>query len=188
MTPASHLSAVEIAGFIDSTLAPDARAAAELHFSNCAVCRGELASCLRLAGTVPARPSHRVSLPFVAAAAVVLAAALLPFARRVTPPSLVERGSATARAETMTPANGSVIRGNDIRLAWQRYATAVSYHVVLTDSSGTLVWSADVSDTSVTPPVALPLVSGARYFWRVDVLHGDGSSAQSRTAAFTIAP
>ena len=88
----------------------------------------------------------------------------------------------------MTPANGSVIRGNDIRLAWQRYATAVSYHVVLTDSSGTLVWSADVSDTSVTPPVALPLVSGARYFWRVDVLHGDGSSAQSRTAAFTIAP
>jgi len=189
MTSAPHLSAVEIAGFIDSTLAPDARAAAELHFSNCAICRGELASCLRLAGTLPARPPRRISLSLAAAAAgIVLAAALLPFARRGSQPAPVERGSAAVHAETMTPANGSVIPRSGIRLAWQRDSAAVSYHVVVTDSVGTPVWSADLSDTSVVPPLTLPLAQGARGFWRVDVLHGDGSSAQSRTAAFTIAP
>jgi len=189
MSSGPHLSAVEIAGFIDSTLAPDARAAAELHFSNCAICRGELASCLRLAGTLPARPPRRISLLIAAAAAgIVLAAALLPFARRGSQPAPVERGSAAVHAETMTPANGSVIPRSGIRLAWQRDSAAVSYHVVVTDSVGTPVWSADLSDTSVVPPLTLHLAPGARGFWRVDVLHGDGSSAQSRTAAFTIAP
>jgi hypothetical protein len=119
---------------------------------------------------------------------VILFVALLPFARRATPPSALERGAATARAGTMTPADGSVIQGTDIRLIWQRDAAAVSYHVVVTDSVGTPVWSADLSDTSIAPPRTLPLTAGARYFWRVDVLHGDGSSPQSQRAAFRVAP
>jgi hypothetical protein len=182
------LTAAEIAAFIDSTLPANARAAAELHFSNCELCRAELASCLRLATTLPARSTRRGPFVWAAAAAVVVAAVLLPFARSATAPPTLERGSTTERTETMTPANGSVIRSTDIHLAWKHDAAAVSYHVVLTDSAGTPVWSADLSDTSIAPPRALPLSSGARYFWRVDVLHADGSITQSRTAAFTIAP
>ena len=191
--PVQHLSATEIAAFIDSTLAPDARAAAEFHLTGCARCREELASCLRLASSAPMRSRRRVSWPLVGsiAAAVLIVAVLRPVTRREVPSAVRERApglTPTGQLSIAPPGNSTIAR-RDLRLVWRRDLDAVGYRVVITDSAGTPAWnSADVTDTSVVPPTSAPLNPGARYFWRVDVLHADGSTAQSATTGFRIAP
>lgn len=191
MMPTQHLSATEIAAFIDSTLSPEARAAAELHLSGCDKCREELASCLRLASTAPSRASSRLPWPMLGAiaAAVVIVAVLRPGQPRATPDVSRERATSPA---TSLPAAGSserTVTRQAVRLAWQRDAAAVGYRVIVTDSAGAPVWrSDDLTDTAVAPPPSVRLEPGARYFWRVDALHADGSTAQSTTAGFRITP
>lgn len=191
--PVQHLSATEIAAFIDSTLAPDARAAAEFHLSGCARCREELASCLRLASSAPMRSRRHVSWPLVGsiAAAILIVAVLRPVTRREGPSAVRERApglTPTGQLSIAPPGNSTIVR-RDLRLVWRRDVDAVGYRVVITDSAGAPAWTSnDVTDTSVVPPTTAPLNPGARYFWRVDVLHADGSTAQSATAGFRIAP
>ena len=191
--PVQHLSATEIAAFIDSTLSPEARAAAEFHLSDCPRCREELASCLRLAHSAPSRSRWRVSWPLVGsiAAAFLIVAVLRPVTRTGVPSAAHERAPALAPtgALSISPPGDATIARRDLRLVWRRDLEAIGYRVVVTDSAGAPAWnSADVTDTSIVPPTSAPLNPGARYFWRVDVLHADGSTAQSATTGFRIAP
>jgi anti-sigma factor RsiW len=191
--PVQHLSATEIAAFIDSTLSPEARAAAEFHLSDCPRCREELASCLRLARTAPSRSRPRVSWPLVGsiAAAILIVAVLRPITRNGVPSPARERATTLtpSGALSLSPAGDATIARRDLQLVWRRDLEAVGYRIVITDSAGAPAWnSADVTDTSVVPPTTAPLNPGARYFWRVDVLHADGSTAQSATRGFRIAP
>lgn len=191
--PVQHLSATEIAAFIDSTLSPEARAAAEFHLSDCPRCREELASCLRLAHSAPSRSRWRVSWPLVGsiAAAILVVAVLRPVTRTGVPSAVRERAPALAPtgALSISPPGDAPIARRNLRLVWRRDLEAVGYRVVITDSAGAPAWnSADVTDTSIVPPTTAPLNPGARYFWRVDVLHADGSTAQSATMGFRIAP
>ena len=188
--PVQHLSATEIAGFIDSTLSPDARTAAELHLSGCAQCREELASCLRLSTTAPSRSSSRVGWPLLAsiAAAILIMVVLRPGQQRTMVDRTRERATVTtASSLAVAPADGESIERRDLQFVWRRDPAAVSYHVVVTDSAGGPAWrSDDLTDTSTRPSPIARLSSGARYYWRVDALHADGSSAQSPTAGFRI--
>lgn len=189
--PAPHLSAVEIAAFIDSTLSPEARAAAELHLSGCARCREELASCMRLARSAPSRPSSRVSWPLLGsiAAAVLIALVLRPSRHQTTtnPADRERAAAAPAEARAIAPINGESLDRRDLRLVWRLDTTAVSYRVVITDSAGAPTWrSDDLVDTAVSPPPAVVLNPGERYYWRVDALHSDGSTSQSSTFGFRI--
>ena len=190
--PIHHLSATEIAAFIDSTLSPEARAAAELHLSGCPQCRDELASCLRLAGTAPSRASTRVPWPLLGtiAAALVVAVVLRPGQQRA--PRNVSRERATPPATAapgLAPLSARTFDHRAVRFTWQRDPAAIGYHVVVTDSAGAPVWrSDDLTDTSITPPSNVRFNPGARYFWRVDALHADGSSSQSPTTGFRITP
>jgi anti-sigma factor RsiW len=191
--PVQHLSATEIAAFIDSTLSPNARTAAELHLSECSRCREELASCLRLASTAPGERRWRASGPLAAAAAaaILVVAVLLPNARRQEPRAVRERTfpPTTTRALVIAPAPNAVVDARGLRFVWHRQADAVSYHVAMSDSTGAPVWSsADLSDTVAVLPASVARQTGMRYFWRVDVLHANGSSDQLGTSAFRIAP
>lgn len=190
--PVQHLSAVEIAGFIDSTLSAAARAAAELHLSGCARCREELASCMRLASTAPARRAFRVSWPVLGsiAAAILVFVVLRPARHQPSLEPARERSTVIgAESLAIAPVADRAIARRDLRLVWRRDPAAVSYRVVVTDSAGAPAWrSDDLTDTSIAPPSSVALVPRARYFWRVDALHGDGSSAQSATSGFRITP
>ena len=191
--PVQHLSATEIASFIDSTLPPDARVAAELHLSGCPRCREELASCLRLASTAPMHSRWRTTLPLAGAiaAAILVVAVLRPNLGRHAIDVARERTPALppSGALAVMPAPNSAIPRRDVQLIWRRDADAVSYRAIIADSSGAPAWrSSDIVDTSVTPPPSLSLTAGARYYWRVDILHADGSTAQSATTGFRIVP
>jgi hypothetical protein len=190
--PVQHLSAVEIAAFIDRPLSAGARAAAERHLSACARCREELAACMRLASTAPARRAFRVSWPLVGsiAAAMLFVVVLRPVHRQASVEPARERSAVIgADSIAIAPTADRAVARRDLRLVWRRDPAAVSYRVVVTDSAGAPTWrSDDVTDTSIAPPSSVALVPRARYFWRVDALHGDGSSAQSATSGFRITP
>jgi endo-1,4-beta-xylanase len=68
-------------------------------------------------------------------------------------------------------------------LVWQSAATAASYHVQLSTSSGftSFVVDTTVSDTTLH---LSPLAAGTRCFWRVSAINQYGSSDYSSVAAF----
>jgi hypothetical protein len=89
---------------------------------------------------------------------------------------------------TVSPASDATIARTSLRFVWHRDALSTINHVVVTDASGAPVWSAEVLDTTVVPPASAPLSAGARYFWRVDAFHADGSVAQSGELPFRVVP
>jgi hypothetical protein len=185
-----HLSAADIAAFIDHSLPLDARADAEIHLSGCDRCREELASCARLTGNAPLAQRRRVTWPMagLAAAAVIVAIVLRPTAARIDRGASVERASVGAGSRmTIVSPSGLVTRA-DLHFVWRRDDQSSGYRVILTDSIGAPAWTDDVVDTSAAPPVTVRLKSGSLYFWRVESLHADGSATQSDATPFRIRP
>lgn len=190
VTTDRHLSAADIAAFIDRSLPLDARADAELHLSGCDRCREELASCARLAGSVPALPQRRTTwwVGGLAAAAVIVAIVLQPTAARIDRGASVERASVNAGSRMTVVSPTGLVTTSDLRFVWRRDDRSSGYRVILTDSIGAPIWTEDVVDTSAVPPVPIHLKPGARYFWRVEALHADGSATQSDETPFRIRP
>ena len=190
VTTDRHLSAADIAAFIDRSLPLDARADAELHLSGCDRCREELASCARLAGSAPAVPQRRTTwwVSGLAAAAVIVAIVLQPTAARIDRGASAERASVNAGSRMTVVSPTGLVTTSDLRFVWRRDDRSSGYRVILTDSIGAPVWTEDVVDTSAVPPVPIHLKPGAQYFWRVEALHADGSATQSDETPFRIRP
>ena len=188
MMPADHLSAADVAAFIDRTMPSAAREHAETHMANCASCREELAACMRLASTVPVkqRTIPWTWLGAAAAAAIVFVVIARP---RVDPRERgepVERGHPVSKPQLMVPSD-AVVRRPDLRFTWRSDGAGTTYRVIVDDVNGAPIWNTDVPDTTATVPTSTRLTPGARYFWRVEALHPDGSVAKSQTLSFTIA-
>src|SRR5215813_4969378 len=76
-----HLSAADLARYIDRTLSDIARHRTERHLSDCAQCREELAACAPIARSLPVRRRTRwlvSGLGVVAAAVVAISVAPHP--------------------------------------------------------------------------------------------------------------
>lgn len=189
---APHLSAAEVAAYVDRTLADDERARVERHLVECDACRDEVTACARLVTTAPPRAASRVRWRVVLpVAAAVLAAVLL---RRPEGPDGVapalERGESgnASRIVLIAPPPGALVEGGVTRLVWRPIDQAAGYQVVVKDSTGTILWRTDVTDTSVALPRGLALRVGDAYVWRVDGGRTDGSTATSAETGFRIAP
>ena len=188
-----HLSATDIAAFIDRSLTTEDRAHAELHLSGCERCRSELAACTRLAAAAPtAQQRRRSTWPIVgvAAAVVMLAVVLRPASKPNEGESSQARTSVDGRASmsTIFPRRDAEVTRSELRFIWRRDDRSSGYRVIVADEAGAPVWTEDAGDTSAAPPLALPLKDGARYYWRVEALHADGSVAQSLETPFRIRP
>lgn len=192
MNVASHLSAAQVAAYVDRTLADDERARVERHLVECDDCRDEVTACARLVATAPPRNVSRFRWRVVVpvAAAAVLAAVLLrrPDGRDRLAPAL-ERGEAgsASRIVLIAPPPGALVEGSAMRLMWRSIDRSAGYHVVVKDSTGAGLWSADLTDTSVVLPRGLTLRAGDAYVWRVDGQRTDGSTATSAETSFRIA-
>jgi hypothetical protein len=190
VTPDRHLSAADIAAFIDHSLPLDARTDAEIHLSGCDRCREELTSCARLTGNAPSAPRRRVTWPVagLAAAAVIVAIVLRPTAARIDRGASVERASVDASSRMTVVSPTGLVTKTDLRFVWRRDDRSSGYRVILTDSIGAPAWTEDVVDTSAALPVTIRLKPGAQYFWRIESLHTDGSATQSDETPFRIRP
>jgi hypothetical protein len=187
LMPAPHLTATEIASFIDGTLFGGDRHRAEQHLAACARCREELAACARIANEAPAsRPSRALSWRWVGlATAAGLVGVVLTAPRWRAPRNISEeRAPASASAIAVVAPPRGTLRRSDLRFVW-RSTGSVSYRVSVTDASGGLVWRQDVRDTSFVPP-ADTLKPGVSYFWRVEALLSDGRVVESTLHSFTV--
>jgi hypothetical protein len=193
----NHLSAAEIAGFIDHTLEGDVRASATEHLATCERCRDEVAACARLASSAPSavtRPAVRRIVMGVAAVLLV-AVALRPGwlvrsplgrERDVTAERSVQM---TSRITTVFPADSVPIVRSQLRFVWKADAGASDYSLTITDANGKTVYAIDeIGDTTLTLPDTVRLTPSVVYFWHVDAPHVDGSSAGSSSVSFRVAP
>jgi ElaB/YqjD/DUF883 family membrane-anchored ribosome-binding protein len=192
MSANAHLSSGDVAAIVDRSISRDARERAERHLSSCQQCRDELVECTRLANTAPTGRVRRVPWAWVgvAAAAGIIAVATLPRATGGIRHDASQRGGEphATRILTFAPTGLAIVSQRDLRFVWQRDGVNTNYRITVVDANGTNMWRTDVSDTSVAPPARLRLAPGARYFWRVEALHVDGSVSQSLMTSFRIAP
>jgi hypothetical protein len=187
-----HIASAELARFIDGTLAPAARDAVVAHLGACANCRREVVELREaLAASVPRTRARSGWLPAsLAAAAVILIAVVL--ARPATRGSSVVRADVAGTIESESvivaaaPAEHQAIERGAVRFAWHRTGTDATYLVTVQDTTGTVVWSGQVTDTTATLPASAPLTAGQRYFWSVDARLGDGQSRKSGVHTFVV--
>lgn len=185
-----HLTAAEVAAFVDGTLSDAERERAERHLAECDECREEVASCGRLVATMPIASARRI--PY--AGVIPLAAAILIAVvwRRPADRSLDtarERGAASegTRISLVAPAPDAALALAAPQFVWRSIAGSAGYRVVIKDASGALVWSSDVADTSLAVPDSVALQPGRSYLWRVDGQRTDGTTASSAETVFRVA-
>jgi len=190
----NHLSAAEIAGFIDHTLDGEVRARAAEHLATCDRCREEVAACARLAASAPTAGSRPIVWQTLAGlAAVLVIAVVLPSTWHRQPPmsgegtAVVERSApTTGLVTTVFPTDNVEIARSQLRFVWLRDARASVYRVMIDDANGKAVWNDEISDTTFALPDTARLAPSALYFWHVDALHNDGTSARSGAVAFRV--
>jgi len=125
--------------------------------------------------------------PYAAAAAIVLAAVLVPLMRSSAPEPEVTRTLSPAPTVVLTAPLGTVALGSAL-FEWQAVPGAQAYRVRLFSEQGVPLWtSADVAGTSVARPDSVPLPAG-RYFWRVTARADGEILAESALTPFVISP
>lgn len=181
----------EIAAFLDGRLAGEDLKRLEARLADDPAARQELIRTSRILSTSPQPKKRRdyTSLPLMATLAAAAAIAFV-FLR----PAGIERGAgeipierttATAemyRVEIIAPDEDGDLGRLDRPLVWHSIDKA-TYRVVVSDSTGQTIYEGNTSDTAISIPVQLK--TGARYYWSVDALVPDGSSASSGAHEFT---
>jgi hypothetical protein len=137
-----------------------------------------------------ARPRVRSWRPlagFAAAAVIVVAAATMlgrreePSIVRADPPSAAQ----AVQIETVNPENGASL--SDTReLTWRTQGAGTTYRITVGDDSGQPIHSASIGDTSIVIPSSVTLTTGRTYFWYVDAITSDGTTATSGLKSFTV--
>jgi anti-sigma-K factor RskA len=193
-TQRGHLDDLEIAAYLDGTLDAGERQLAESHLSSCDLCRGEIIASQEAVASVPrkaerSRLSWRPLAGVAAAAAVIVVAASTMIDRSGGEPSVVRADSANldprVQVETVSPDNGALLAERR-ELAWRGQGTGTTYRVTIGDDTGQPIHSASVADTTLMIPATVQLVSGRRYFWYVDAITSDGTTATSGLKSFTV--
>ena len=197
---ASHgcLDEDALAAFVSGDTGAD-RANALAHLTVCARCRhavtmlsrmlGDARIASEIRGAPGAAWSRRARWTVGIAAAAAIAVLLLRPSRT---DDLVLPGS-ELREPPITVVGGPALiapRGRVAavtNLTWSHVPRAARYRFRVYDSAGTAVWENETTDTTVTVPSAIPLASGATYFWRVEAKTGRNRWVASELAQFTLA-
>jgi Putative zinc-finger len=158
-----HLTAMDVAAYVDGALDASSRARVRAHLAECDVCRQEIVAVLRLV-----RPSARkrwIALAPLAAAAV-LVVYLAPWRAHdgdvlrepaitsVPPPTLIAPRAATSRI-------GAFV--------WSSVPHADRYLLTVFARDGTVLWRAQTQDTSVAAPSPqmVRFELGSTLYWKV---------------------
>jgi hypothetical protein len=190
--PVHHLSASDVAAYLDRSLTDAARERTEAHLSDCPLCRDELVACAQIATSAPSRHRKLFLVPLLAAAAppaaVIIAVAVeTPRGSRAGLPT-TERSSGPVGPglAIVAPRDGGSVASAAVRFTWRADSGALAYRVVITTASGTPVWSGEASDTTIAPPREVTFVDGGDFYWRVESSRADGGGARSQTATFRV--
>lgn len=195
----SHLTSEELGAYLSRAVHGAARGRVEAHLEGCSECRAELVEVSGLwAGARRQRRGRMAAAGGIGALAAALAGVLLlgPRADTVLPdrePRLRDGGRAldegVARFETLTPGDGSTIESlAGSLLVWRPVAPGAFYSLTVTDERGDLVWSGSTADTVLRLPAELEVEPGNRYFWFVEALLTDGTTATTDASRLWVQP
>ena len=179
----SHLSAADVAAYVDRQLSGVQRDRVVQHLADCRDCRSEIVAVNRVVRAV--RRSWRwVALVPLAAAALVVVM-LSPW-RPEHQPVMREPAVTTIVAPTAIAPRGGV--AEVVSITWSRVPRATQYEVTVFDSAGTIVWESRVLDSLATVPRDLRLVRGRPYYWKVAARTESNRWVSSDFATFTLLP
>jgi len=84
----------------------------------------------------------------------------------------------------LSPMDGASIRPGELTVRWTQVPGSLYYDIRLVDAEGFLLWQDRVKQTSAELPEQLDLVSGERYFVRVDAYLAEAKSVSSSHVKF----
>jgi hypothetical protein len=184
----SHLTAEDVAAFLDRRMTAGERGVAEAHLADCRVCRDEVKAVHRLVrGQTKRRPLIVGSTGLAAAAAITFLVFTISRPGRELPDSRVRAvpDESPARIAAALPADGDTVPPGRPVLVWSSITGEPTYRLTLTDASGQPLWTSTTADTSLTLPSQVVLQSRRTYFWYVDALRADGRAASTGVRRFT---
>lgn len=185
----AHIGEDELAAYLDRMLSEADRRRVEAHLSACDECRAEVITSREAVASAPSLKSSsfrswRVIAGAVAAAAVIVATSTITRSRT---DQVVERDTniAVSAVKVARPADGSAL-GADRIVTWHTFAPNTSYRITIADQGAQPIYSTTVRDTSTVIPQSVALVTGRKYFWYVDAIRADGTTATSGLKSFTV--
>lgn len=193
-----HLTTEQVAAMLDRRLSAEERRAAVAHLSVCADCRHEVSELQRALRATGHRrqPTWRWALGIsaVAAALVIVAVPLAvrpgrktidPLRAEATRAAKAVQSEANGELHMVAPLDSQAITATR-SLTWRAAGVGASYLVTVQDTSGKVIWSSPLADTTATIPAGVSLVAGHWYFWTVDARLADGTSAATAPRVFTV--
>lgn len=167
------LDELAVADFVDGALSGERRATVMSHVAACAHCRSMIKATAALVADesvtreIPReRGRSRVWGSVALGAAVAAAAIVLMVLPRDHEPTLREPAVTSAIAPIALTPRGAV---SDVgEFVWSRVSTAERYRLRLHRADGSVVWSAETTDSSVALADSIRLVPREAYFWRVE--------------------
>ena len=178
----AHLTAMEVAAYVDNGLVADARARVRSHLAECDECRGEVIAVARLART--GRRRWMALVPLAAAAALVLYIAPWQGPSDSTAPVLREPGVTTIVAPTPIAPRGAVT--SLPALTWSSVPLADRYEVTLFDEDGSVLWETQTADTTAVVASTVRIVVGIPHYWKVAARTEQGRWVASDLTSFTL--
>lgn len=143
----------------------------------------ELLRAVVRAGQSP-RQSWKIAVMWrVAAAAVIMAGTFWVFSLTHDPVEPM-RGGAIG-VTSLLPEDGASLNASPL-FVWQRVPNAVDYRIEVVDSSGTVVFEEQVTDTTSVGGMGKNFRVGQPYRWSVTALTSDGASLRSPVRAFSL--
>jgi hypothetical protein len=179
----------DVAAFLDGTLEGDKLEQVEARLADDSAARQEL---IRVSRTISSAPQPRRRdhtrlgfLATLAAAAAIAVVVIRPVdIQGPATSAAIERtvGEGTADVvDIIAPVDNADLAASAKPFVWHSIDQA-TYRVVVSDSLGQTVYEGNTSDTAISIPIQLK--EGARYYWSVDALVADGSSAASGAHEF----
>ncbi len=160
------------------------------HALRCAACRRELALLHAVAtAELRARPraireiSWRRWVPAALAASVVLAVGVAGIGRWRAADDVTRAGGAGGPA-LVAPANASAVQAGLVRFTWRRLSGATRYTLEVDATDGTVLYTAQTADTTLTATIAGTSVGEDR--WLVRAHMDDGSERRSDTRVLRV--
>lgn len=185
----NHLTALEVARYLDETGPGNERERVETHLAECADCRHDVTSAKELVER-PRRWSRRITgaVATLAAASIVIAiGAHLRVDRDASNRARVRAGAGDASPLPVHAPSRSA-RAGALRFVWGSAPGALSYQFALSRSDGTPMWARGGPDTALTLPDSVVVTSGTSYLWTADALLPDGSTRSTGVREVSVMP
>ncbi len=193
----THLTSEDFAAYVSRAIHGPKLDRLEEHFEGCEGCRDELVAVAALLRNARGQRRRRVAGGAVLTAAALSGVALLgtSIERILSEREPVLRGGGVGLEEgvrsfsVVTPRDGARLAASSGMLfAWRAVAPAAFYSLTVTDERGDLVWRGSTSDTLLQLPSNITIRPGSRYFWFVEALLADGTTATTDANGFWTAP